>query len=164
MLRRRRRAAIASFAAAGAGMATNKQQRLTRPIVIAGVMLVAVTVAFYVGTTRPALPVGTPEAITSIAVLPFRPLVAEGRDASLELGMTDSLIMKLGTLRHVTVRPLSAVRRYTGLTQDAVEGRKGIAGGIGPGRSHPAAAGSDPSQRESAARPRRTAAVGRPVR
>ena len=117
-------AAIASFAAAGAGMATNKQQRLTRPIVIAGVMLVAVTVAFYVGISRPALPVGTPEAITSIAVLPFRPLVAEGRDAFLELGMTDSLIMKLGTLRHVTVRPLSAVRRYTGLTQDAVAAGK----------------------------------------
>ena len=54
-------------------------------------------------------------------MLPFKPLVPEGRDASLELGMTDSLIMKLGSLRRVTVRPLSAVRRYTDLAQDAVK-------------------------------------------
>ena len=45
---------------------------------------------------------------------------------SLELGMTDSLIMKLGTLRHVTVRPLSAVRGYTDLTQDAVKAGKAL--------------------------------------
>ncbi len=57
-------------------------------------------------------------------MLPFKPLVAEGRDASLELGMTDSLIMKLGSLRQVTVRPLSAVRGYTDLAQDAVEAGK----------------------------------------
>ena len=67
---------------------------------------------------------GSPEAITSIAVLPFKPLVAEGRDASLELGMADSLIMKLGSLRQVTVRPLSAVRGYTDLAQDAVKAGK----------------------------------------
>jgi len=47
--------------------------------------------------------------------------VAEGRDAALELGMADSLIVKLGGLRQITVRPLSAVRRYTDIGQDAVE-------------------------------------------
>ena len=88
-------------------------------------ILVALTGAGYdFGTRGPALPVGSPAAITSIAVLPFRPLVAEGRDASLELGMTDSLIMKLGSLRQVTVRPLSAVRGYTDLAQDAVKAGK----------------------------------------
>jgi tetratricopeptide (TPR) repeat protein len=38
--------------------------------------------------------------------------------------MTDSLIMKLGSLRQITVRPLNAVRGYTDLTQDAVKAGK----------------------------------------
>jgi DNA-binding winged helix-turn-helix (wHTH) protein/TolB-like protein/Flp pilus assembly protein TadD len=117
--------AIASLEAAGADVAAHEHQHVTLPVAIACVMLVALTGAgYYFGTRRPAPPVGSPEASTSIAVLPFKPLVAEGRDASLELGMTDSLIMKLGSLRRVTVRPLSAVRGYTDLAQDAVEAGK----------------------------------------
>src|SRR5215210_97021 len=50
----------------------------------------------------------------------YRPLASEARDESLELGMADTLITKLGTLRSVTVRPISAVRRYTSLEQDPV--------------------------------------------
>jgi TolB-like protein/Flp pilus assembly protein TadD len=60
-------------------------------------------------------------AIRSIAVLPFKPVAVEGRDASLELGMADSLIMRLSTLRQITVRPLSAVRRFTALDQDSLK-------------------------------------------
>ena len=117
--------AIASLEAVEDDVAPGEHQHVTMPVVIACVIAVALTGAgYYLGTRRPALPVGSPEAITSIAVLPFRPLVAEGRDASLELGMTDSLIMKLGSLRQVTVRPLSAVRDYTDLAQDAVEAGK----------------------------------------
>ena len=56
--------------------------------------------------------------MTSIAVLPFRPVVAEDRDEGLELGMADTLIARLSTLRRVVVRPFSAVRRYAGLDQD----------------------------------------------
>src|SRR5258708_25529314 len=64
----------------------------------------------------------TPSAsIRSIAVLPFKPLAAEGRDESLELGMADTLIMRLGSMQQVTVRPLSAVRKYMSLDQDAIE-------------------------------------------
>jgi DNA-binding winged helix-turn-helix (wHTH) protein/TolB-like protein/Flp pilus assembly protein TadD len=57
-------------------------------------------------------------AINAIAVLPFRPLLPEPRDAALELGMADTLILRLSNGR-VVVRPLSAVRRYTGIEQDA---------------------------------------------
>jgi DNA-binding winged helix-turn-helix (wHTH) protein/TolB-like protein/Flp pilus assembly protein TadD len=118
-------APVASLDTAGPDVATSERRHPTMPIAIACVILVAVTGAgYYFGTKEPALPVGSPEAITSIAVLPFKPLVAETRDASLELGMTDSLIMKLGSLRQVTVRPLSAVRGYTDLTQDGVEAGK----------------------------------------
>ena len=53
-----------------------------------------------------------------IAVLPFKPLVADDRDESFEMGVTETLIAKLGALRQVQVRPFSAVRRYTQLEQD----------------------------------------------
>ena len=96
------------------------RQQLPLPVAIACIALIGLIGAGYFIATRPVQPLGPPAAITSIAVLPFKPLVAEGRDASLELGMTDSLIMKLGSLRQITVRPLSAVRGYTDLAQDAV--------------------------------------------
>ena len=51
--------------------------------------------------------------IKTIAVLPFKPLAANNRDESLELGMSDTLISRLARLRQITVRPISAVRRYT---------------------------------------------------
>jgi len=122
--------AIASLEAAGrlpiaarrdvdTNVPPNKRHVL--PVAIACVMLVGlVGAAYFVATARPAQPPGSPAAVTSIAVLPFKPLVPEDRDAALELGMADSLIMKLGSLRQITVRPLSAVRRYTDLEQDAV--------------------------------------------
>lgn len=64
----------------------------------------------------------------SIAVLPFKPLVAEDRNESLELGMADSLITRLGSGEGLTVRPLSAVRRFNALDQDSIEA--GLALGV----------------------------------
>jgi DNA-binding winged helix-turn-helix (wHTH) protein/TolB-like protein/Tfp pilus assembly protein PilF len=61
-----------------------------------------------------------PVQIKSIAVLPFKPLVRDERDDSLQLGMADTLITTLSNLSQITVRPMSAVRKYTGLEQDAV--------------------------------------------
>jgi TolB-like protein/tetratricopeptide (TPR) repeat protein len=58
--------------------------------------------------------------IKSIAVLPFKPLGAGVRDEVLELGMADTLIARLGNIREVAVRPVSAVHKYAGLEQDAV--------------------------------------------
>jgi DNA-binding winged helix-turn-helix (wHTH) protein/TolB-like protein/Flp pilus assembly protein TadD len=58
--------------------------------------------------------------IKSIAVLPFKPLVAASRDESLELGMAEALITRLSSLREISVRPTTAVRKYNGLDQDAV--------------------------------------------
>ncbi|HET6893371.1 MAG TPA: winged helix-turn-helix domain-containing protein [Pyrinomonadaceae bacterium] len=59
-------------------------------------------------------------AVRSIAVLPFKPLVADSRDESLELGMADTLITRLSSAKEIIVRPLSAVRNYGGLEQDPV--------------------------------------------
>jgi DNA-binding winged helix-turn-helix (wHTH) protein/TolB-like protein/Tfp pilus assembly protein PilF len=58
--------------------------------------------------------------IRSLAVLPFKPLVAENRNESLEMGMADTLITKLSNFREIQVRPISAVRRYAGIEQDAL--------------------------------------------
>jgi len=60
-------------------------------------------------------------SVKSIAVLPFKPLQADRSDASLELGMTDSIIVKLSNLGRITVLPWSAVRRYTAPDQDAIK-------------------------------------------
>ena len=58
--------------------------------------------------------------IKSLAVLPFKPIVADNRDEVLEMGMADTLMRApSGGNREVIVRPLSAVRRFSGLDQDA---------------------------------------------
>ncbi len=57
--------------------------------------------------------------IKSIAVLPFKPLVAEHRDAALELGMADTLIARLSS-GQIIVRPISSVRKYVELEQDSL--------------------------------------------
>src|SRR5205085_638986 len=56
--------------------------------------------------------------IRSLAVLPFRPLSAEGRDAALELGMADALITKLSNVRQLAVRPTSTVLKYSDTSPD----------------------------------------------
>ena len=99
-----------------------KRQQFPLLVAIACVMLVGLIGAgYFFATAQLAQPPGSPAEITSIAVLPFKPLVPEGRDAALELGMADSLIMRLGSLRQITVRPLSAVRKYTDVEQDGVK-------------------------------------------
>jgi TolB-like protein len=57
-------------------------------------------------------------AIKSLAVLPFKPLTSESRDEALELGLAETLITRLSSLRRLTVRPMSAVRKYTGAEQN----------------------------------------------
>jgi TolB-like protein len=84
--------------------------------------LVALPVVFYLAfyftrLWRGPAPV---EPIRSIAVLPFRPLVAGQGDEVLEMGMADTLITRLSSLRQVNVPPLNAVRRYGALDQDAL--------------------------------------------
>jgi DNA-binding winged helix-turn-helix (wHTH) protein/TolB-like protein/Tfp pilus assembly protein PilF len=56
----------------------------------------------------------------TIAVLPFKPLVADHRDEAFELGMADALITRLSILRHVIVRPTGAIRKYSTLDQDPI--------------------------------------------
>jgi DNA-binding winged helix-turn-helix (wHTH) protein/TolB-like protein/Flp pilus assembly protein TadD len=81
------------------------------------ILLLLLVAAFYFWRERTPAPV-TP---ASIAVLPFKPFELQSGNPSLELGMTDSIIVKLSNISQVTVLPLSAVRRYSAPEQDAIK-------------------------------------------
>jgi TolB-like protein/predicted Ser/Thr protein kinase len=88
-------------------------------VAVAIFLSVVVGVSFLVrDKSRRVSAAGT--GIKSIAVLPFKPLVEQNRDESLELGMADTLIARLSNIREISVRPVSAVRKYAGLEQDAL--------------------------------------------
>jgi DNA-binding winged helix-turn-helix (wHTH) protein/TolB-like protein len=70
--------------------------------------------------------VGPPRSLHTIAILPFRPLVADNRDEALEMGMADTLISALGNRRDIIVRPLSSVRNFGGLEQDAIKAGRSL--------------------------------------
>jgi DNA-binding winged helix-turn-helix (wHTH) protein/tetratricopeptide (TPR) repeat protein len=55
----------------------------------------------------------TAPGLTSIAVLPFDSLFTGSKDEYLGLGMADALIIKLGNIKEMVVRPTRAVRKYT---------------------------------------------------
>ena len=88
---------------------------------VAAVVVIALLGIYFLRQSRQQqAPVTSAAKINSIAVLPFKPLVITDRDETLELGMADTLITKLSNVRQVNVRPISAVRKYTGLEQDAI--------------------------------------------
>ena len=86
-------------------------------VVIAGLAAV-LGIAWFLSTRFEAQPPVKP--IKTIAVLPFKPLVQESGDPALELGMADTLIARLGSGGGIIVRPLSSVRKYSALEQDAL--------------------------------------------
>ena len=66
----------------------------------------------------------SPVQLNSIAVLPFKPLGPNREDQHLELGIADDLINRLSRLKQLVVRPTSAVRRYSDVTQDPIAAGK----------------------------------------
>jgi len=62
-----------------------------------------------------------PGRSVALAVLPFRPVVLEARDAMLEFGMADSLVARLSTLPGIAVRSSGSVRRFGGPDQDSMK-------------------------------------------
>jgi serine/threonine-protein kinase len=97
---------------------TQKPNRFRFAILAALFILALGSIGFYLWRGANINPVRT--SVKSIAVLPFRPLVTENRDEALEIGMADTLISRLGSNREIVVRPLSAVRRFGNLEQDAL--------------------------------------------
>jgi TolB-like protein/DNA-binding winged helix-turn-helix (wHTH) protein len=56
--------------------------------------------------------------VTTLAVLPFKPLTLDGRDEVLEVGMADSLIARMSTTPGLVVMSIGSVRRFGGAEQD----------------------------------------------
>lgn len=85
-------------------------------LALGGLIVLAGSAAYYIWTTNKQAPVGL--QVSSIAVLPFKPLVSNSRDEVLELGLADVLITRLSENSEITVRPITAVRKYAAVDQD----------------------------------------------
>ena len=88
--------------------------------VLGTVAVTALAALIYLWTTTRPGPAPSAAKVKSIAVLPFKNLGASGDDEHLGLGVTDTLITHLSSLREVVVRPTSAIIKYEGVEQDAV--------------------------------------------
>jgi serine/threonine protein kinase/TolB-like protein/tetratricopeptide (TPR) repeat protein len=95
------------------------ETNVRRPAVVAvfGAILVALAMLVYTLLPKATVP---PAGFKSIAVLPFKPLLVESRDEMLEMGMADTLIARLSNISEINVRPISSVRKYAGVEQDAL--------------------------------------------
>ena len=60
----------------------------------------------------------------SVAVLPLKPINSANRDDIYEIGIADSLIYRLGTMKGIIVRPLGATRKYEDVAQDPLAAGK----------------------------------------
>jgi DNA-binding winged helix-turn-helix (wHTH) protein/TolB-like protein len=94
------------------------RMRLSTSASVTWVVVAGLSVALCVWIWKKPRPIESSATVRTIAVLPFKPLVADARNESLELGMAETLINKLSSIREIIVRPISAVRRYTDLNQD----------------------------------------------
>lgn len=67
-----------------------------------------------------------PGGLNTLAVLPFKPIVAGPRDELLEIGMAESLVARLSNLPGVAVRSVGSVRRFTGAEQDPINAARAL--------------------------------------
>jgi TolB-like protein/tetratricopeptide (TPR) repeat protein len=111
------RAGVAETGAAAKDRPAGGLRSNLRLVALASALAVILVVTgLYLWWARTGTAPATP--VKAIAVLPFKPLVPEGREEALEVGMADTLIAKLSNIGGLSVRPLGAVRRYGGLEQD----------------------------------------------
>jgi TolB-like protein/DNA-binding winged helix-turn-helix (wHTH) protein/Flp pilus assembly protein TadD len=88
-------------------------------IIGSSILVIGFAAAFFVAKRPPAQIAATHVPVAdSLAVLPFKPLLPESRNAALEMGMADTLIAQLSNLPGVTISPLSSVRSYATVDQD----------------------------------------------
>lgn len=73
-------------------------------------------------SARPA----SSDAVKSIAVLPFKTIDSAERDESLELGMANAVITRLGNIRQIVVRPTNTISKYLGSESDSAQAGKDL--------------------------------------
>jgi serine/threonine-protein kinase len=112
-----------SFALPGRKSAAPPRAYLYAASVLAVLLIVGVVAGYYFWPAG-KLPSGA-DGKKSIAVLPLKPINTAGRDEIYEVGIADSLILKLSSIKGFIVRPLSATRKYADIGQDPlVAGRE----------------------------------------
>lgn len=60
----------------------------------------------------------SPSQIKTLAILPFKPLVISEEDVILGVGMADTVISKLTSIKRITIRPTSAIAKYATQKQE----------------------------------------------
>jgi serine/threonine-protein kinase len=98
-----------------------------RWLLIAAAALAVVVAGVVAWRLAPVREVSPSSSLQTIAILPFKPVVANPRDEAMEIGMADSLIMELSRSPKLIVRPLSATRRFVALDQDPVDAGRQLA-------------------------------------
>jgi serine/threonine-protein kinase len=108
-----------------AGVAALMPQRRWRLVGISSAAVLAIIGILVVATG--GLPGGRRDAAgPSLGVLPLKPLHQQGDDGQLGLGLADTIIMRLGQIDGITVRPTSAVRRYAAPETNALEAARAL--------------------------------------
>ena len=101
-------------------------QHATASIVALIALALALGVLVYVRANRPSSTHAAIASIRSIAVLPPKALTNDADSAPLSLGVADALITRLGGLRRVVVRPMSAIVRYADSNPDPVSAGRAL--------------------------------------
>lgn len=86
-------------------------------LALIGLGVVMAGIGFKLRQSAP--PAGDPR-IKTLAILPLKSLTRNAEDASLELGMADTIITRVSQLGGITVRPTSAVRKYAAADVDTL--------------------------------------------
>jgi len=100
---------------ASAGQHVKKQHQTPAVLVLVALLAGAIGLEYRFFSTRKTL--SRPDGKTSVVVLPLKPINPKDHDQLYEIGIADSLILKLGSMG-LRVRPLSVSRQYTDIKQD----------------------------------------------
>jgi TolB-like protein/DNA-binding winged helix-turn-helix (wHTH) protein/tetratricopeptide (TPR) repeat protein len=90
-------------------------------VLLAGGLFGIAAVGLLLGGIRAHENVAANHEAKSVAVLPFRLLTANSEDEYLSLGLADAIITKLSETRGLKVRPINAVRKYSGVNVDVLK-------------------------------------------
>jgi len=107
----------ASMTFPAAGKSRRRAAAIAAAVVLAGIL--AAVIVLRRPRAGPA-----PGAVQSLAILPLKPLSTDAMDEALGLGISDTIIRGLSRTEAITVRPLSAVRKYSKADVDAVAAAK----------------------------------------
>ena len=100
-----------------------RSRRRPRAAVVAAAVVLAAVVAAVIALRR-SRGEAAAGGVRSLAVLPLKPLSTDAMDEALGLGISDTIIRGLSRAEAITVRPLSAVRKYAKADTDAVAAAK----------------------------------------